>query len=297
MKILVTGASGLLGHDIAEYLSRKHTVVRLAGRQAADVSDTKEITSVICSERPDVVIHCAGWRDVDACERDPVKAYRINTLGTRNVCLAAQALDAKLVYISSDSVFDGEKRGAYIEFDKPNPINVYGMTKLAGEEEVKQHVRKHFIVRVPILFGIGPASRGYENTIVRTVQSARTGAALTSAADQVSSPTYTLDVACVLEVIVETEFYGTYHVSNRGSASRAVFQRTVLELRGLDPSLVSAVPDPELGRPARRQRYSVLESVCLEPVFGIVMRPWRDALVDCLARPELGRILASEQRR
>jgi len=282
VKILITGGSGLLGYDLARCLDGKHEVTTWEGRADVDVTDATAVAEAIRRAEPEVIIHSAGWRDVDGCERDVVKAYAVNSLGTRNVCLGARAVGAVVAYISTDAVFDGSGRRPYYEFDPPCPINAYGRSKWAAEREVTSLLRDFFIFRVPLLFGVGPARRVKENTLAQAILAERAGRSVTATDDQFSSPTFTYDIARALEAILPTRRFGVYHLSDTGTCSRAGLLRAAIEIVGGDPGMVQGVSSSDLGRPASRQRYSPLASVCVEPLFGLTFRPWREALEECV---------------
>ncbi len=283
MLVLVTGGSGLLGGDLAREFKKTLDVRSLAGRKELDLADTRKTVEFIRDLKPDVIVHSAAWRDIDGCEADPGKAYRVNVLGTRNVCLGAMQADSVLAYISSDAVFDGENMGPYIEFDAPAPCNVYGKTKAAGEQVVASLSRRYFIVRAPLLFGIGQRGREDENALIRAFQNARDGRPTVATMDQVSSACYTVDMAHALSSMLATEYFGVYHVANSGSCSRAGLIKEAFAIAGFDSGLVEERASADLRRNARRPRYTVLGSVCLEETFGLRMRPWQESLADCVS--------------
>jgi len=296
VKILITGGSGLLGYDLARCLEGKHQVVTWEGRADVDVTDAVAVARAIGRSKPEIIIHSAGWRDVDGCERDVVRAYAINSLGTRNVCLGAREVGAVVAYISTDSVFDGSAGRSYYEFDAPCPVNAYGWSKWAAEREVTSLLRDFFIFRVPLLFGIGPARRVKENALAQAVLSERAGRSITATDDQFSSPTFTYDIAEAFEVILPTRKFGIYHLSNTGTCSRAGLLRAAIGFLGGDPGTVKSVSTSDLGRPALRQRYSPLESVCLDALFGLRFRPWHEALKKCLRSTAFEALLANQPK-
>jgi dTDP-4-dehydrorhamnose reductase len=281
----------MFGEDIAEVLEEKgHDVIRFKGRSHVDLCDAAVAIPAIREARPQAIVHAAAWRDIDRCETEPVSAFENNALGTRNVMLAATGMDCKVVHISTDAVFDGEKGTPYHEFDSPNPINVYGLTKLAAENEVRSFVRRHFIVRVPLLLGLGGPPGA--NLIVKTVEKARKGEEIVAACDQVASPTYTRHAAQIVERLLGTDLYGTYHVCNAGSGSRWDVAVEILRLAGYPTARVRPVASAELRRPGPRQRYVVMTSICLKAVAEQCLPDWRAALSECMKvmaerRPEL----------
>jgi dTDP-4-dehydrorhamnose reductase len=280
MRIVVTGASGLLGEAVWEALKKVHEVKALKGRADGDITNPGDVIQKITDFNPEVVVHCAAIKDPDTAERDPRAAYLVNCMGTRNVALAAQKTGAKMVYISTDSVFDGEKRAPYYEYERPNPINVYGQTKLMGETITASLVQKYFIVRPPLLFGRG--GNPENNIILKTVSKIKKGETVIAGADQYGQPTYADMVAGVISKLIETEYYGVYHVSNSGTASRYDFYRAVLKELGLDDSKLIPMSDVNMGRPARRQRYIAMHNLALEATLGIKLPPWEEALKICL---------------
>ena len=280
MRIVVTGASGMFGGDIVEVLSSAHEVIPFKGRADVDLSKPLDTMRAVKAARPDAIVHAAAWRDVDACELDADAAFINNVLSTRHVMLAAADLGCKVVHISSDAVFDGEKQAPYHEFDAPNPINVYGRTKLAAENEVRCFVRRHFIVRVPLLFGVrGPASA---NLILKTVETARAGREVVATSDQITNPTYTRHAAQVIEGLLCSDMYGTYHVANAGTGSRWDVAAEILRSAGLGGAKTRPAASAEMRRPARRQRYSVLKSLCLKGIMDSEPPDWREALRECI---------------
>lgn len=225
MRILITGTNGLLGFDLYKILLSKKQDIYGLGRTTSnfveekkwltcDITDPQKTFLSISKLNPDILIHTAAYSDVDGCEKDPEMAYKINSLGTRNVAVACQRFDTTMVYISTDYIFDGEI-GKYSEFDTPNPINIYGKSKYLGEIYVKEMLNKFFIVRVAWLFG-----KNRENFVTKVVKSILEKKEITVIEDQTGSPTYTFDVANAISELIDTNCYGTYHVVNNGEASR-----------------------------------------------------------------------------
>ncbi len=274
MRILITGANGQLGMDLQNAL-KGHTLYPFA-RAELDITAGWQTIETIARSQPEVVIHAAAYTNVDGCESDPDLAYRINAVGTRNVAVGCQQCGAAMVYVSTDFVFDGKKREPYLEFDEPNPLSVYGRSKLAGERYVQSLLNKYFIVRTSWLYG-----KHGKNFVRTMLDLARQGKQLKVVDDQVGSPTYSFDLAKTIRHLVETPFYGIYHVSNRGAVSWYGFAKKIFELAGMDVSLEPATSD-ELGRPARRPAYSVFRRFALETSIGDEMRPWEEALSEYL---------------
>lgn len=281
MKILLTGANGMLGRDVTACLGGRHQVLPYP-REALDVADPSAVRAALAAARPEAVVNCAAFTDVDGAEKRREDAFRVNALGARNVAVAAQAVGARVVHVSTDYVFDGAAAGDYTEFDPTGPLNVYGRSKLAGEEEVRAHVRRHYVVRSAWLYGAH--GRNFVWTILRA---ARERDRLTVVDDQVGAPTWTRDLAGVIGDLLETEQYGTYHAAAAGSCSWYAFAREILRLKGV-ATPVEPVTTAHFPRPARRPARAVLHNLCLE-ALGIRMRPWDEALAEFLAgTPEPG---------
>jgi dTDP-4-dehydrorhamnose reductase len=273
MKVAVTGAAGLFGHGLVEVFSTRHTVFPLA-RADADITKADEVRDALGRVSPDVVIHSAGMRDPDACELDPAKAFLVNYHGTRNVVEAARAVGARVVYISTDSVFDGKKQTPYTESDPANPLTVYGRTKLRAERLVRG-TQESWAFRVSVLFGPGGV-----NFIGKVLHKIAVGEEYEVASDQFGSATYTLDAASKIMEVVEARRYGLYHLSNLGGVSRLELARRAAELAGLDPDKIIGKPAAEMRRPAARLKYAVMAMDALERAGFALPRPWQDALAE-----------------
>ncbi|KKM09886.1 dTDP-4-dehydrorhamnose reductase [Clostridiales bacterium PH28_bin88] len=281
MKVLVTGAGGQLGQELALLLKSegKREVVAL-GRQELDVT-RPESQQVIREIKPRVVIHTGANTDVDGCEKDPESAFRVNTLGTRNVAVACRDAGSKLVYLSTDYVFNGQQRVPYNEFDPTEPVNVYGRSKLAGEHYVTSLAERYFIVRTSWLYG--RYGGNFVNTMLKLGREQKELAVVN---DQVGSPTYTLDLARVILELMDTELYGFYHACNGGNCSWFVFAKTIFQLAGMDVN-VKPTSTAELGRPAPRPAFSAMDNLCLRLEGLEPLPPWQDALGRYLASLDL----------
>lgn len=278
MKVIVSGASGLLGEDIVDVFSQQHDVVALKGRKSIDITNTKELVDFIDEKKPDLIIHSAGWRDVDDVEKNEEKAYLINTFGTKNMVLGAKSVNCPIIHISSDSVFDGEKGKPYTEFDNPCPVNTYGKSKLKAEKIIYNLYDKYFIIRVPLLFG----QKGHKesNTIYNVWEKIKNKQKVYAPTDQLCSPTYTKDIAEVLTKVAETNFYGLYHLTNEGIASRYDLYKTVADYSNLDSSYV--VPCTADIKPAKRPKDVTFKNLLFEKTFNIKMDNWKNSLKRCI---------------
>lgn len=283
MKVLITGGKGQLGKDLESvFLSTGiHQVISL-GHGEMDITKPALVHKLIGENRPDVVIHAAANTNVDGCELKPDKAYLVNALGSRNVAVAASNVEAKLVYVSTDYVFDGRSDKPYSEFDRANPINIYGKSKLAGEQYVTGQNNKYFIIRTSWLYG--QHGHNFAKTILRL---AAEKAELTVADDQIGSPTYTKDLAMFIADLTQTDLYGIYHASNRGSCSWFLFARTILTMAGLNNVKARPISTSELNRPAPRPAYSVLDNYCMRLEGFQELRPWEEALKEYLANSKV----------
>lgn len=226
MKILVTGVKGQLGYEIVKELkSRGYSDVLGIDREEMDITNENEVNDVIESYNPSVIFHCAAWTQVDLAEDEYDKCYAVNVDGTKNIALAANKIDAKMFYISTDYVFDGTKDGLYEIDDEVNPRSVYGETKYLGEKVVRENVSKHFITRISWVFGING-----NNFIKTMLKLADFKNELNIVDDQVGSPTYTFDLAKLLVDMAETTKYGIYHATNSGFCSWATLAEYVFKI-------------------------------------------------------------------
>ena len=247
-----------------------------------DITDTDEVRGIITETSPDLVIHGAAYTDVDGCERDPDRAFRVNALGTWNVAVACRESDSALVYVSTDFVFDGEKGEPYTEYDPPNPIGHYGASKLAGEVHVRQLCPKHFIVRTAWLYG--EHGKNFPFTILNAAKSKKE---LRVVADQVGSPTFTADLASAIRDLIRSPLYGTYHITNKGSCSWYEFAKQILTYAGIDDVEIKAIRSEEWPTPTRRPKNSVLRHYALELQGRDNLRTWEEALKDFISRLNL----------
>ncbi len=280
MKILVTGANGMLGRDLVPALSERHQVDGV-DIDDFDLTDPCAIEA-ISSRGPGMVMHLAAMTNVDGCERDPERAMLVNGQGTRHVAEACRRLGIPMLYISTDFIFDGTKTAPYTEDDEPNPLGHYGRSKLAGEEAVRELVDMHYIVRITWLFG-----RQGKNFISTILKKARETGEVRVVDDQTGRPTYAADLSRALAEVPGSGEYGTYHLSNSGQCSWYRFAAEAVRLAGIGARVVP-IKSSEFPTPTRRPAYSVLDCSKWEKTFGRPLRDWREALADYIQKAELG---------
>jgi dTDP-4-dehydrorhamnose reductase len=275
MKVLVTGAGGMLGRDVMLAAGNAgHDVVGF-GHAELDIADAATVGKKLDLERPDVVINCAAWTDVDGAEEAEEEAFAVNGTGAGNVAAAAAAVNASVVYISSDYVFDGAKGAPYVETDQPAPLSAYGRTKLAGEEATAAANKRHFIVRSSWLFGIGGGN--FVETMLRLA--ADHGEVLV-VRDQVGSPTYTWHLAYGLLRLIEGIEFGIHHMAAAGQCSWYDFAREIFEQAKVECKVLSGTTEM-MGRPAPRPPFSALTS---QRRHAIELPTWQDGLAGYLAQ-------------
>jgi dTDP-4-dehydrorhamnose reductase len=275
VKLLVTGAAGMLGRDVVLAAGNAgHQVVGF-GHAELDVTDREGVGAKLEAERPDVVINCAAWTDVDGAEEAAEEATRINAAGAGNVAAAAAAVGAAVVYVSSDYVFDGSKGSPYVETDQTAPLSAYGRGKLAGEEATRAANKRHFIVRSAWLFGTGGSN--FVETMLRL---AGDHGEVLVVRDQVGSPTYTWHLAYGIVRLIEGVEFGIHHMAAAGACSWYEFAQEIFEQAGIECKVLSATTEM-LGRPAPRPPYSALIS---QREHAIELPSWQDGLAAYLAQ-------------
>ena len=278
------GAAGMLGRAVVAEFEAEHEVMTATrkGDEVAygiDLTDARSVRGVVLRAAPELIVNCAAYTAVDACETDLESAFAVNAIGPKNLALAAAAIDATLFHVSTDYVFDGTKVGAYIEYDRPNPTSIYGQSKFAGEEEVRRHAGRYYIGRVQWLYG--PGGRNFADTILRLADEKPS---LRVVDDQFGCPTSTLDAARQIRLLVEEGDPGLYHMSARGRTSWHGFARALLDAAGRSDYRIEPCATVEFPRPAPRPANSELRNLNLELTIGDSMPPWEDALVPYLER-------------
>jgi dTDP-4-dehydrorhamnose reductase len=275
MKLLVTGAAGMLGHDVMLAAGNAgHDVVGY-GRAELDVTDPGALARKLDLERPDAVINCAAWTEVDGAEGAEEAAFAINGKGAGNVAAAASEVEARVVHVSTDYVFDGAKGAPYVESDQPAPLSAYGRTKLAGEEAVAAANKRHFIVRSAGLFGI--SGRNFVDTMLRLSEDQNE---VTVVRDQIGSPTYTWHLAYGIVRLIDGMEYGIHHMAAAGQCSWYEFAREIFEQARVECRVFS-ITSEEFGAAAPRPPFSALVS---QREHAIVLPNWQDGLAGYLAQ-------------
>ncbi len=275
MRVALIGANGQLGCDITRVLNGSD-LISLA-HSDIEITDFKLMADVLSEHKPDIVINTAAYHRVDDCETNLEKAFSVNALGARNLALYSKENKICLMHISTDYVFDGKKTSPYVESDLPDPLNAYGVSKLAGEHFVRSITDEHFIVRTSGLYGIHKCRAKGGNFIDTMVKLSQEQDVIRVVDDEVLTPTYTLDVAYQIRELIETGAYGTYHITNQDQCSWYEFASKIFELMDIQVNLERITAD-EFRSPARRPSYSVLENKALKDIGIDRMRDWDDAL-------------------
>ena len=276
MKIIVTGANGMLGKDLVPLLAANHDVIALS-RAECDITNPSVVDTLIRKNAPNLIINCAAFTDVDGCEREPEKAFAVNAAGAGHIARAASVAGARLFHISTDYVFDGMKSTPYNENDATNPISVYGQSKLQGEQLVLQQnwtASSPLILRTAWLYGLQGS-----NFVEKILAAAQSGRDLKVVADQRGCPTWTMHLAGKIVELITTAADGILHVANSGNCSRFEFAQAIVA-RLPNPVKVTPVDTSHANRPARRPPCSILDCSRLESLGLKKLPDWKSALED-----------------
>ncbi len=276
--MLVTGAGGMVGSYVREAFTDYDMVSTdiVEGFGPMDIRDPAATKKAVEMTRPDVVLHLAAATDVDRCEQDPDWAFHTNAVGTQNIALACQALDVVLVYISTAGVFWGDKADPYTEFDVPNPANVYGQSKLAGEHIVTSLLRRYYIVRAGWMIGGGKRDKKFVSKIASLILEGKNPLQIVS--DKIGTPTYAKDMLIGIHRLLETGYYGLYHMANKGVCSRYDVALELRKIIGRQDVELLPVSSAHFPLPALRARSEAMRNLKLELLGLNSMRPWQDAL-------------------
>lgn len=290
MKILVTGAKGQLGSQIINILKEgkselgdinpmyKSSKILGVDIEDLDIASITDVQAFMEKEKPDIVINSAAYTNVDGCEENKEDAFKVNALGVRNLAKACEKIGAKLIHVSTDYVFEGEGTVPYCEYDVPNPVSVYGKTKLLGEKYIQQFCSKYFILRTAWLYGYN--GKNFVKTIMKA---AKERGHLDVVNDQRGNPTNAEDLAYHILKVALTEEYGIYHCTGKGECSWYDFACKIVEYAGIDCT-VSPVTSEQYKRAAKRPSYSSLDNMMLRCTVGDDMREWKEALFEFITK-------------
>lgn len=277
MKITIIGAKGMLGRELVRVLERQHDLLAW-DIEEIDITDRAGASERLVAERPDLIINSAVFVDLEGCEANPDKAWRVNAVGAQNLALAAQQAGSALLYLSTDYIFDGRSETDYDEVAQPNPLNQYGRSKLAGERLSLQICSRTYVVRTAWLFGHAP-----NNYVERVLKAAEKEGVVRMPVDQLESPTYTGHLAEAILHLIATGAYGVYNVTGLGACTRAGFAQYVLQQAGRTEP-VEIVEATEVKRFAKRPVRSVLDCRLYQLVTGHSLPDWQQGVRDYLAR-------------
>lgn len=276
MRILITGANGQLGRELAkQYKEQSNVDLILTDMTELDITKLKDVYSFINITKPDIIINCAAYTAVDKCETETDLAFKVNTLGPKNLATAANEIGAEIVHVSTDYVFEGNENKPLTEFDNVNPQTIYGKTKLQGEILVTRHNPKHYIVRTAWLYGDG-------NNFVRTmIDLSKSNNVVKVVNDQRGTPTSTIDVGRVIMKLVKDKNYGLFHCTCKGQCTWYELAEEIFRLKGISTVVLPCSTD-EYPRPAKRPKFSVLKNYMLELTTGDITRDWQKSLEEYL---------------
>ncbi|WP_425806376.1 dTDP-4-dehydrorhamnose reductase [Desulfitobacterium sp. Sab5] len=272
MKILVTGIRGQLGYDVLKELQCRNIICIGAGRTEFDITDSRRTRDFIMSYAPDAVIHCSAYTAVDKAEDDVETCIKVNVEGVRNIAVCCKEINAKMVYLSSDYIFNGKGDRPFEVTDTPDPLSVYGRSKLAGEEEIRKVLSRYFIVRISWVFGIN--GNNFIKTMMRLGKDRKE---VNVVDDQVGSPTYTADLASLLCDMIETEKYGTYHATNEGYCSWADLAEKTFEIANMQVKVNHILTEKYPTRAARPEN-SRLSKISLDNNGFSRLPAWESAV-------------------
>jgi dTDP-4-dehydrorhamnose reductase len=274
MKILVTGGKGQLGRAFGAIKSPFYDIYCL-DKDELDFTKIYEVQKTIDEIKPSIVIHAGAYTNVEMAGENILEAIKINVTGTRNIAEVCEWNNIKMVYISTDYVFDGKKTIPYVEADIPDPLNVYGMTKLHGEEVVQEVCKKHYIVRTSWMFGEG------KNFVQAIINLTKEQDNVKIICDQVGNPTYAPDLAKAILELIETDIYGIYHITNSGACSWYEYAKKITDVLNIDTKIIP-IKTEEFNQIAVRPKYSVLDNNKFNSLVRYELRNWQDALNDYL---------------
>jgi dTDP-4-dehydrorhamnose reductase len=283
MKIAVIGANGQLGTDVVNAFTRNGDEVVPLTHTDIELSNIDSVSSLLKPLHPQVVVNTAAMHHVEKCEQEPEKAFAVNGIGTRNLAQVVREMGATLMHVSTDYVFDGAKGKPYEETDAPNPLNVYGNTKLAGEYFVRSTVDKHFVLRTSAIYGNSPCrAKGGLNFIELMLKLAKERGEVKVVDSEVVTPTSTAELGRQMVALSRSEFYGLYHATAEGCCSWYEFAREIFSVTKTKVNLKIAGPN-EFPSKVPRPKYSVLENRALKSHNMNIFRPWQEGVRDYLS--------------
>jgi dTDP-4-dehydrorhamnose reductase len=293
MKIAVIGANGQLGHDVVRAFASQGDAVRALTHADIELSNLESVVGCLGETQAEVVVNTAAMHHVERCEQEPDRAYEVNVTGARNLATATRDFGAVLIHVSTDYVFDGTKGEPYVEGDQALPLNVYGRTKLEGEQLVQNINPKHYVLRTAALYGNHPCrAKGGQNFVELMLRLARERGRVRVVDNEFTSPTATTDLASQIAALSRSDMYGLYHATAEGSCSWYEFAREVFRVADVSVTLEVASPN-EFPAKVPRPEYSVLENRGLKSHNLNLFRPWQDGLHAYLSEKQLA--VASQQ--
>ncbi len=272
MRVLITGAAGMLGRQVTEEYNKRGATVYPFTRNDLDITDYSAITKAFKNNKPEIVVNCAAYTNVDGAETEKEAAYLVNGLAPRLLSLACRNSNASLVHISTDYIFNGHSNKPYLISDIPDPVNTYGTSKLMGEQGIRESGCSYYIIRTSWLFG--PNGKNFVDTILKL---AREKDSLQVVNDQHGSPTYTPDLARAIADLAGTSIYGTYHYTNSSITTWYGFAKIILQISGLK-TRIEPCSTEHFPRPARRPANSALDHFPTAQILGYMPPPWEDAV-------------------
>ncbi|MEM7336307.1 MAG: dTDP-4-dehydrorhamnose reductase [Chloroflexota bacterium] len=272
MRIFITGGNGQLGTALQQQLN--HHDLFIADLPDVDISHRQQLETAVCQAKPNIIIHCAAYTNVDGCAKDPELAYKINGLGTQNVALICQERNIEMVHISTNEVFSGRDESGYNEWAPLNPNNPYGHSKAAAEHHVTRLLNKFYIVRSAWLYA--PEGKNFVHAILHN---ARKNGQIQVVTDEIGNPTYVHDLAVAITQLIQTKQYGTYHLVNQGHCSRWEFANEILKCAGLAHVKNRPILSTEFQRLSTPPAFGHLHNVA-GAAIGVKFRPWQEALAE-----------------
>lgn len=273
LKIWIVGSASQIGSAINEAADPLEMEIFNTDKDELDITDTDSVINFGEINRPDVIINCAALTSLKECEENPEEAFRVNALGARNLCIVARKINAKIVQFSTDDVFDGTSKVPYTEFDDTNPVTVYGRSKRAGENYVKEFTHRHFIIRSNWVYG-----RQGKNYVNFVLDKAANGENIVVKREQYASPTSALDLARLVLYLITTNEYGTYHATCRDTCSRKEFAQEILKLAGY--TNVNVIEENDSDYIVPRPDYAILDNFILRIINVYEMPTWKESLTE-----------------